>query len=140
LKYANQGTQDLIPDNSDIQAIGRFEEACSLEYSQFNPSAEGLAAELVFKKRFTGQDGDPVVVAKHNATLAKKLDAYDRILSKRKYLTGDHVTIADLFHLSYGDILTNIIKSDAITSRKNVARWWNDITARESWQSLKDGA
>ena len=50
LKYANQGTQGLIPDGSDFEATGRFEEACSLEYSQFNPSAEGLGQELIFKK------------------------------------------------------------------------------------------
>jgi glutathione S-transferase len=50
LKYASQGTQDLIPVGSDLEATGRFEEACSVEYSQFNPSAEGLAQELIFKK------------------------------------------------------------------------------------------
>ena len=50
LKYANQGTQGLIPDGSDPEATGRFEEACSIEYSQFNPSAEGLGQELIFKK------------------------------------------------------------------------------------------
>jgi hypothetical protein len=50
LKYANQGTQGLIPDGSDLEATGRFEEACSLEYSQFSPSAEGLCQELIFKK------------------------------------------------------------------------------------------
>lgn len=107
LKYANQGTQGLIPDSSDFKATGSFEEACSLEHSQWNPSAEGLAWELVFKKysipdlslpsmnslvyttRYTGQEADSAAIAKHNATLAKKLDVYDQILSKRKYLAGD---------------------------------------------------
>ena len=50
LKYASQGTQGLIPDGSDVEAVGRFEEASSVEYSQFNPSAEGLGQELLFKK------------------------------------------------------------------------------------------
>jgi glutathione S-transferase len=50
LKYASQGTQGLLPDYSDFEAVGKFEEACSLEYSQFNPSAEGLAQEVIFKK------------------------------------------------------------------------------------------
>ena len=49
LKYASQGTQGLIPDSSDFEAIGRFEEACSVEHSQFNPSVEGLGQELIFK-------------------------------------------------------------------------------------------
>jgi len=139
LKYASQGTQGLLPDYSDFEATGKFEEACSLEYSQFNPSMEGLAEELVFKK-YKNEETDLAAVAKYNATLAKKLDAYEKILSTRKYLTGDHVTLADLFHLPYGEVLTSIIKSDAISTRPNVSRWWNDISARESWQIVKNGA
>jgi glutathione S-transferase len=50
LKYANQGTLGLIPDNSDLQVTGRFEEACSLEHSQFYPPALGLGEEFIFKK------------------------------------------------------------------------------------------
>ena len=75
-----------------MEAIGRFEEACSIENSQFNPSAEGLAQELVFKK-YRKEEADPATVAKHDATLAKKLDAYDKILSKKKYLTGDVIIL-----------------------------------------------
>ncbi|KAG1856405.1 hypothetical protein DFJ58DRAFT_913712 [Suillus subalutaceus] len=36
------------------------------------------------------------------ASLQPKLDAYDLILSKQKYLAGDSVTLADLAHLPYG--------------------------------------
>jgi glutathione S-transferase len=123
LKYANQGTQGLIPDGSDFEATGRFEEACSVEYSQFNPSAEGLGQELIFKKyclllnfslasknslftiRLRGAETDPAAVAKHTATLEKKLDAYEKILSKRKYLACDVIVftfayICDFFGLT----------------------------------------
>ena len=37
--------------------------------------------------------------------LEAKLDVYDQILSKQKYLGGDEVTLADLFHLPYGSLL-----------------------------------
>lgn len=96
----------MIPNSSDLEATGRFEEACSVEYSQFNPSAEGLGQELIFKKyrlleislasknllstiRLRGEETDPAAVAKYTATLQKKLDAYEKILSKRNYLAGD---------------------------------------------------
>ena len=36
------------------------------------------------------------------ATLEKKLEAYEVILSKQKYLAGDDVTLADLFHVPRG--------------------------------------
>lgn len=39
--------------------------------------------------RFRGQEADPAAVAKHTATLHKKLDAYEKILGKKKYLAGD---------------------------------------------------
>jgi len=139
LKYASQGIQDLIPDSSDLEAIGRFEEACSLEHSQFNPSAEGLGQELLFKK-LRGEETDPAAVAKLTATLEKKLDAYEKILSKRKYLAGDHVTLADLYHLSYAELVISVLKIDILSTRPNLARWWNDISTRESWQVVKNGA
>lgn len=119
LKYASQGTQGLIPDGSDLEATGRFEEACSVEYAQFNPSAEGLGQELIFKKytivlkislasknslsttRFRGEETDPAAVAKHTATLQKKLDAYEKILSKRKYLAGDVIVFNFVYIVNY---------------------------------------
>jgi len=139
LKYANQGTHGLIPNSSDLEATGRFEEACSVEYSQFNPSAEGLCQELIFKK-LKGGETDFDAVAKHTATLQKKLDAYEKILSKKNYLTGDHVTLADLYHLSFGELLISVLKIDILSTRPNLARWWNDISTRESWQVVKNGA
>lgn len=36
-----------------------------------------------------GEETDHVAVEKYTATLAKKLDVYEKILSKRKYLAGD---------------------------------------------------
>ena len=34
--------------------------------------------------------------------LAKKLEGYERVLSKSKYLAGPEMTLADLFYLPYG--------------------------------------
>ena len=39
--------------------------------------------------RYYGGETDPAAVESHTATLQKKLDAYEKILSKRKYLAGD---------------------------------------------------
>ena len=48
LKYKGQGTP-LIPDPSDVRATAKFEEAASVEQSNFDIFASGLAAEKVFK-------------------------------------------------------------------------------------------
>ncbi|KAF8591840.1 hypothetical protein K439DRAFT_607255 [Ramaria rubella] len=42
------------------------------------------------------------------AILETKLDAYDKIFAKQSYLAGNEVTLADLFHLSYGTLLTKV--------------------------------
>jgi glutathione S-transferase len=45
---------------------------------------------------------------KQKDTLAKKLEGYERILSKSKYLGGENLTVADLSHLAYGALLSNV--------------------------------
>ena len=55
------------------------------------------------------------------AQLEPKLDVYEKILSKQKYLAGDELTLADLFHLPYGTLLAQA-GSNAIEVRPNVAR------------------
>jgi glutathione S-transferase len=48
-KYASSGIP-LVPDVNDIKASAILEQAISVEYSDFEPSASGLAKEKLFKK------------------------------------------------------------------------------------------
>jgi len=135
-KYAGQGTQ-LLPPAGDLQKLAKFEQAASMELTQFEPSSSGVLLENVFKKYLGLGDPDPKVVQNFIATLNAKLDVYERILSKSKYLAGDEVTLADLFHLPGGHMLQvqaiDVLESE---SRPNVVRWWKDITSRPSWQAV----
>ena len=79
------GTQ-LIP--SDPKAHAKFEQAASIEYSHFDPLASIIVREKVFKPRF-GQATDEKLVEELSAQLEKKLDAYEVILGKQKYLAGN---------------------------------------------------
>ncbi|KAJ7228175.1 glutathione S-transferase, partial [Mycena pura] len=138
LKYRDQGTPGLIPEG-DLKEIGYFERALSIEMAQFMP-AELLVYEAVYKP-YKGGKTDPEEVARLTAELAQKLDAYDQILSKSKYLAGDTLTLADLYHLPYADMVTNMLKIDVLTNasaRPNVARWYQDISSRKSWLAVKD--
>ncbi|OCB86175.1 glutathione S-transferase [Sanghuangporus baumii] len=139
LKYGNQGTPGLIPSPSDFEAWGRFEEAASIEQNNFDPFASGISGEKIFKL-MRGGTTDEKRVKELTDTLYAKLEAYEVILSKRKYLAGDTITLADLFHLPYGTMITERLGIDALNSKPNVARWWKDITSRPSWQAVKDGA
>ncbi|KAF5341961.1 hypothetical protein D9611_001078 [Ephemerocybe angulata] len=132
-KYPDQGTKGLIPTDPKAEAL--FEQAASIELSNFNPYATGAAYEVLIKPRFTGQPSDPQVVASLFANLEKNLDVYEKILSKQKYLSGDAITLADLFHIPPAVALP-AAGSTAIETRPNVARWVKDLTERPSWKKV----
>ncbi|KAG2123007.1 glutathione S-transferase [Suillus cothurnatus] len=135
-KYPNQGTP-LIP--SDLKAEALFEQAASVEAFNFTPFVTLIIAEKVFKPRRSLQP-DEERVSEQLANLQPKLDAYDLILSKQKYLAGDSVTLADLVHLPYGAFFYGAGFAEAFDSRPNLARWWKDISNRPAWLAVKDGA
>ncbi|KAJ7675219.1 glutathione S-transferase [Mycena rosella] len=134
-KYPDQGTK-LVP--SDVKGKALFEQAASIEYSNFDPFCSKAVAEMIFKP-MRGQASDKAVFDTLVAGLSAKLDAYEVILGKQKYLAGNEVTLADLFHIPYGSMLA-MAGSDLLTTKgPNVTRWWNDISTRPSWEAVKGG-
>ncbi|KAH0832874.1 glutathione S-transferase [Lanmaoa asiatica] len=118
-KYEGQGTPGLIPKDPKSEAI--FEQAASIEYSNFYPFASGLATEKIIKKllhhiplnseqltcyyRHRALPADEVKVNEYLENLNAKLDAYNDILGKQLYLAGESITLADIFHLPYAAIV-----------------------------------
>ncbi|CAE6452723.1 unnamed protein product [Rhizoctonia solani] len=125
----------LLPSPSDPKAYGLFEQAASIEYSSFDPSASGLAYERVFAPMRQLQPND-ALVKKYVETLNTKLDGYERILSKQKYLAGDTFTLADLFHLPYGKMV-NDLEPELFSQRPHLKKWWEDISSRPSWKEAE---
>ncbi|KAG6832665.1 hypothetical protein H0H87_000847 [Tephrocybe sp. NHM501043] len=87
-KYADQGTK-LIP--TDLKELALFEQAASIEFSNFDPSVTTIFFENVVKPR-TGLTPDKAAVEQQIKKLDAKLDAYDVILSKQKYLAGNDIS------------------------------------------------
>ncbi|KAL4256829.1 GST superfamily protein [Pleurotus pulmonarius] len=133
-KYSGQGAP-LIP--KDLQASAKFEQAASIELCNYDPYAAAVVYERFFKPMF-GQEPDEVKAKDLIEKLNTSLDIYDLILSKQKYLGGDELTLADLFHLPYGTLLPPS-GVNAIQERPNVKRWFEDLSSRASWQAVKDG-
>jgi glutathione S-transferase len=73
---------------TDPRAVAKFEQAASIEYAQFDPIASVISYEKVVKPRF-GQQTNEALVAELVARLEIKLNGYEAILSKQKYLAGD---------------------------------------------------
>ncbi|KAG2746460.1 glutathione S-transferase, partial [Suillus brevipes Sb2] len=135
-KYPNQGTS-FIPTHPKAEAL--FEQASSIETFNFNAFVAPIVAEKVFKPR-RGLQPNEERVSELLGMLQSKMDAYDLILSKQKYLAGDSVTLADLSHLPYSATFYGADFAEVNESRPNLARWWKDISNRPAWLAVKDGA
>ncbi|KAJ7653029.1 glutathione S-transferase [Mycena rosella] len=125
----------LIPTDPKKNAL--FEQAASVELTSFDPSASMVGFETRAKPRM-GLKTDQTVIDKEIATLDKMLAVYDTILAKQKYLAGDELTLADLFHLPYAPLLATT-GSDVMTRRPNVSRWYNELVSRPCWLVFTDG-
>jgi len=135
LATLGSGTE-LVP--TEPRALAKFEQAASVEYSQFDPIASAIASEKIFKPRY-GQATNEALVNELVLRFENKLNVYEVILGKQKYLAGDDVTLADLFHLPYGSLLFEHLKI-GLDGRPNLQRWWKDISSRQSWEAVKNGA
>ncbi|KAJ7336123.1 glutathione S-transferase [Mycena albidolilacea] len=124
----------LIP--TDPKANALFEQAASVEVSNWDPSASKAGVELM-RKGF-GMVCDQAVVDAQLEILDKKLEGYEAILSKQRYVAGDSFTLADLFHIPYAPLVASG-GSDIMTRKPNVARWYNELVARPSWLAYQDG-
>ena len=86
MKYADKGTPGLIP--TELKARALFDQAASIETSNFDAFASKAVFEKIFKP-YHGLPPDDAAAAKFLEGLDGKLDGYEAILSKQKYLAGD---------------------------------------------------
>ncbi|GJP32281.1 hypothetical protein CLOM_g16867 [Closterium sp. NIES-68] len=97
-----------------------------------------VVVEECFLKQLMGTgepDKDRADAAKEK--LAQMFDVYEKHLEGREYLVGGRFTLADLTHLPYTDVLFPAGAGDLLTTRPNVARWWERITARPAWKKVQ---
>ncbi|KAF8875524.1 thioredoxin-like protein [Infundibulicybe gibba] len=117
-----------------------FEQAASIEYSNFDPAAATLvlrstSSRAPFPVHDERRNPDEAIAKRLIDTLTAKLEVYDVILGKQKYLAGDKLTLADLFHLPYGSLLPEA-GTKVIETKPNVARWFKELQSRDSWQAV----
>ena len=57
---------------------------------------------------------------------------YDGILGKQKYLAGDEFRLAEVYHLPYGKMTTELGFNGTFQKYPNVWAWRESISGRES--------
>jgi glutathione S-transferase len=100
---ATKAKSPLVP--TELHAAALFEQALATEAFNFDPFASTIVAQRVFAPMMGGKT-DEARVTELTKSLEGKLEGYERILSHSKYLAGDQITIADLYHLPYGAMLS----------------------------------
>ncbi|KIY68228.1 glutathione S-transferase [Cylindrobasidium torrendii FP15055 ss-10] len=139
MQYAEQGTP-LIPTNiRDMKKTVAFEIAMQMENQEFDPYVSKIGMEkIILPLKVPGFTPREEVVQEAIVALSAKLDVYEKILSKQKYLAGDEISLADLNHLQWG-VLLKYAGIDIMESKPAVAKWWKELTERPSWQALVKG-
>jgi glutathione S-transferase len=138
-QYADRGNQVLF-GKKEGGAVGRatIEQWIESEGQSFNPPSLAIIFQLAFAPMM-GRATDLAVVEQNEANLAKVLDVYDQRLGESQYFAGDDFSLADLVHLPNADFLVNRTnKAGLITERKNLARWWDDVSARPAWKKVTE--
>ena len=86
MRYADQGTPGLVP--TELKARALYNQAASIEISNFDAFVSKAAFEKLVKPHH-GLPPDDTAAAKFLESLDGKLNGYEAILSKQKYLAGD---------------------------------------------------
>ncbi|KAJ6801306.1 glutathione S-transferase F11-like [Iris pallida] len=134
-KYSAMGNAELFGRGGPAEraSIDQWLEA---ESQSFNPPSSALVFQLVFAPRM-GLKQDPKAVRDGERRLGSVLDVYERRLGESRFLAGEEFTLADLSHLPNAHYLVNATeRGELFTSRKNVGRWWEEISSRPSWKKV----
>eukprot|EP00271_Cylindrocystis_brebissonii_P023000 TRINITY_DN9183_c0_g1_i1.p1 TRINITY_DN9183_c0_g1~~TRINITY_DN9183_c0_g1_i1.p1 ORF type:complete len:217 (+),score=54.99 TRINITY_DN9183_c0_g1_i1:222-872(+) len=131
-KYDGEGTALFGKTPKEKAAVNQWLE---VEGQTFNGPISAIVVELVFKKHH-GKEADEAKVAEAAEQAAKVLDVYEAHLTKNEYVAGDFLSLADLSHLPYTDLLMHTVHANLITSRPNVNKWWEKISALPSWKKV----
>ncbi|KAK1295975.1 hypothetical protein QJS10_CPB15g00333 [Acorus calamus] len=131
-RFAEQGNKALLGRGTLERAA--IEQWLQAEQQTFDPPIASLVFHLAFAPQPSYAEEE---VQKEEARLSKVLDSYDRTLDKSRFLAGEEFTLADLSHLPNSHYLVNMTeKAYLFRERKNVWRWWEEISSRPSWKKV----
>ncbi|KAK6939281.1 Glutathione S-transferase, C-terminal [Dillenia turbinata] len=94
--------------------------------------------KLAFAPKFKVKQ-DEEVIKQNEEKLSKVVDVYEKRPEEYRFLAGEEFTLADLSHLPNTQYLVSTDRARGLFSeKKNVWRWWGEISGRESWKKVVD--
>ncbi|KIY71187.1 glutathione S-transferase [Cylindrobasidium torrendii FP15055 ss-10] len=130
-KYPNRGTS-LVP--TALKDYALFEQAASMECWNFDVHVSVAVLESVIKPAL----GKPMNKTNYMHAVQRlnaRLEVYDEILSRQRYLCGNEISLVDLFHIPNAVELEEA-GCDVLHHRPNLSRWWKELLVRKSWKNV----
>jgi glutathione S-transferase len=131
-----QGTKNstiLIP--ADKQKAALVEQFISVESNNFKDPITKIILEIIIKP-FYGAAPDEGVIKESREKMNNVLDIYEKLLEGKNYIAGEF-SLADILHCPFMQYGIKAGHGDLWNDpkRPNVARWWKNISERESWKN-----
>ncbi|KAF3401925.1 hypothetical protein F1880_009797 [Penicillium rolfsii] len=159
IKY---GHGRLLPNPFNVQATALFEQGASTELTSFDPAANRLVFEGLFKPKFFAESEgsfDSAVVASLTSRLMGVLDILDRILGHQGYMAGQvcfnpvmvacktiglhdlqEFSVVDLFYVPYMHHLTTSVCPSVLENRPHLKAWWENMMLRPGYIEITQGS
>lgn len=128
--YEHRGYPFLL--GKDVLERASIEQWLRHEEHAFDPPSRALFCHLAFPLH----DEDMSDIDREKRKLEEVLEVYEQRLGESEFLAGNKFTLADLVHLPNTHHIQKSEFAYLYDSRKNVQRWWNTISARDSWQQV----
>lgn len=120
---------------SDPRTAAWMDQWIGVVDAYFSPNAQAFIVETLFR-RYLGGEPNAAVIDAAMQGMQEPLDTADRWLAARSYFAGDELSLADIHWMPYCEYLTRIGAADLVSRRAHLARWWERVSNRESWQRV----
>ncbi len=135
IRYVDRKLSGPSLTPADPRGAARMEQWMSVEQCYFS----GPALDIIQNRHFCkarGEQGDEQVALEGVAAVARPLDVIDEALASSPFLAGKELTLADITWMPYVDYLFPSGEGALVTSRKNVAAWWERVSSRPAWKKV----
>jgi glutathione S-transferase len=135
-KYlARKYSLPLLPPDHDIEAVGLFDQAQSVEMLYFAEPAGRIAYEL-FVKKFMGLLPNGDIVSDAQQSLEMFFDVAERLLQQGNYMAGNELSLVDIYYIPTIQRLLVCGYGGLVMRRKAVSAWWDRCSKSPAIEKL----
>lgn len=114
---------------------GLMEQWMSVEQSYFSGPVIQIVKQCLWAPK-QGHTSDPNIVDPAQKQVELALDVIEVALKKQRFLADNEFSLADICWMPYMQYLFAAGKGDLILHRHHVAKWWEFVSTRPTWEAV----